>query len=97
MKYSDSTIILTTAYLAPIDFFMGVVCFNRVLIEKFESYNKQSYRNRAVICAAQGAQSLVVPILKEDKGKSLITDVRIDYTSPWLQQQIGRASCRERV
>ena len=65
---------------------MGVVSFKKLLIEKNESYNKQSYRNRTVICATQGPQALIVPVQKNEGRKKLITEVRIDYRFPWLQQ-----------
>ncbi|MCD8312898.1 MAG: WbqC family protein [Bacteroidales bacterium] len=60
---------------------------NVVYIEACENYQKQSYRNRCNFYAASGKQSLTVPIVHEGGTFSHpITEIRIDYSKPWLQQ-----------
>ncbi len=73
---------LTTAYLPPVDWFRAVTRYRRVQIEGCESFQKQSYRNRCVICTASGPQTLQLPILHA--GSRLIRDIRIDYSKNWL-------------
>src|SRR6185295_1959943 len=51
-------------------------------LENHEHFNKQSYRNRCYVLAANGVERLTVPVT-EKHGKALITDVKIDYTFRW--------------
>jgi hypothetical protein len=57
--------------------------FDRVIVEKFEHYQKQSYRNRCYINTATGVRPLIIPLVHPG-GKSLIHEVRIDYSQKWL-------------
>jgi hypothetical protein len=54
-----------------------------VFIENHENFQKQSYRNRCYIYGANGIQCLVIPVKKNHGEKTPITDVEIDYSSPW--------------
>lgn len=78
----NSSVLLTTAYLPPVDWFRTAARYGRVQIEGCESFQKQSYRNRCVICTASGPQTLQLPILHA--GSRLIRDIRIDYSKNWL-------------
>ncbi len=53
-----------------------------VFLEACESYQKQSYRNRAYILAADGVQMLQVPVVHAESMR--IDEVRVDYSTPWL-------------
>ncbi len=58
-----------------------------VYIEACENYQKQSYRNRCRFYAADGVQALSFPIIHEGGTHKLpISEVRVDYSTPWLQQ-----------
>ncbi len=58
-----------------------------VYIEACENYQKQSYRNRCRFYAADGVQSLSFPIVHEGGTHKLpISEIRIDWSTPWLQQ-----------
>ena len=58
-----------------------------IYIEACENYQKQSYRNRCHFYAADGIQSLSVPILHEgNTHKRPVSEVRIDYSKPWVMQ-----------
>lgn len=58
-----------------------------VYIEACENYQKQSYRNRCRFYAADGVQALSFPIVHEGGShKIAISDVKVDYSTPWLQQ-----------
>ena len=55
---------------------------SRVQLEACESYQKQSYRNRCLILAADGPQMLQVPVVH---GVSkTITHIMVDYSTPWI-------------
>ncbi len=58
-----------------------------IYIEACENYQKQSYRNRCRFYAADGVQDLNIPIIHEGgTHKQPISDLRIDWSKPWLQQ-----------
>ena len=58
-----------------------------VYMETCENYQKQSYRNRCRFYAADGVQALSYPIIHEGgTHKQPISEIRIDYSTPWLQQ-----------
>jgi hypothetical protein len=76
-------ILLTTAYLPPVDYFTLLVQHDIVLIEAFENYQKQSYRNRCRISGPNGVNVLSVPVDKQGKQKVLMKDLRISYHQPW--------------
>lgn len=58
-----------------------------VYIESCENFQKQSYRNRCLFYAADGVQTLSVPIVHEGgTHKHLISQLKVDYVKPWLHQ-----------
>ena len=58
-----------------------------VYIEACENYQKQSYRNRCRFYAADGVQALSYPVIHEGGTHKLpISEIRIDWSTPWLQQ-----------
>ena len=58
-----------------------------VYIEVCENYQKQSYRNRCRFYAADGVQALSFPVIHEGGTyKHPVKDIKIDYSTPWLQQ-----------
>lgn len=58
-----------------------------IYIEACENYQKQSYRNRCRFYGAEGVQTLSFPIVhKGGTHKLPITEIEVDYSTPWLQQ-----------
>ena len=58
-----------------------------VYIEACENFQKQSYRNRCKFYAADGVQALSYPVVHEGGTHKLpISEIRIDWSTPWLQQ-----------
>ncbi len=76
-------ILLSTAYLPPIEYFATILQFNSLKIEKYEHYIKQTYRNRCNILTANGLLNLSIPVNKIDGNHTLIKDIRISYLSNW--------------
>lgn len=79
----EKTIYLTTAYLPPVQFFTKLYTYDKIYIECFEHYVKQTYRNRCVILAANGPLSLTVPIVKPENIKCPIKEIRISDHGNW--------------
>jgi hypothetical protein len=82
LKHSEC--LLSTAYLAPVEYYQVMVNSRAVKIELCENYIKQSYRNRCRILAANGILSLSVPVSAPNH--TLVKDVLIDYTEDWQNQ-----------
>ena len=80
------TILLTSAYLPPISFFTAINSGGDVLVEQYDNYCKQTYRNRCVIATAGGKQTLTIPVAKSDSPKQLMKDVRISDHGEWRRQ-----------
>lgn len=80
-----STILLSTAYLPPAEYFSLIAASDIILIEKEENYLKQSYRNRCYILSSHGPQILSVPVYLGSLHKTSIKDIRIDYSKRWQQ------------
>jgi len=78
-------VLISTAYLPPLEYMSVISGAGEVLIEKEENYLKQSYRNRCYILSAHGPQILTVPVYLGSVHKTLIKDIRIDYTKRWQQ------------
>jgi len=78
-----NTVLLSSLYLAPIQYYSKLFRAERAIIETDDNYQKQSYRNRSVIAAANGAMSLSVPIEKPAGLKSKMKDVRIAEHGNW--------------
>jgi hypothetical protein len=74
---------LSTAYLAPVQYYSKLVSYNEIRIEAFENYPKQTYRNRCHIASANGVQALTVPVEKNGTPKSLTRDIRISEHGHW--------------
>ncbi len=78
----SKNIILSTAYLAPIQYFTKFVKYDKVIIEAHENFIKQTYRNRCKIYGANGELSLTIPV-KKSNPKTKIKELLIDYDTNW--------------
>ena len=79
----DKTVVLSTAYFAPIQYFCKLISYDKILIGPHEHFGKQSYRNRCQIYGANGALNLSIPTIKGGTHKTASKDIRIDYTENW--------------
>ncbi len=69
-------------YLPSLEYFCVLQQFNHIELERCENYVKQSYRNRCYLKTSQGIEMLIVPLTAKH-GKTLIKEVRIDYSQKW--------------
>jgi hypothetical protein len=77
---------LTSAYLAPVEYYSALANADTVYIEHCDYYIKQTYRNRCHIAAANGSMALSIPVEKAGKEKMLTRDVRISEHNDWQVQ-----------
>jgi len=77
---------LSLAYLAPVEYFIALAKAETLFLENCEFYEKQSYRNRCNIAAANGKMALSIPVEKSAGDKILTRDVRISVHNDWQIQ-----------
>lgn len=77
--------ILPSAYLPPISWFVNLLADEPILIEQHENYQKQTIRNRCTIDSPNGPLHLTIPIDRSTftEGKCPMRDVRISSHSDW--------------
>lgn len=73
--------LLSTTYFGPIQWYQKLYRAEHVVIEQWESFQKQTYRNRCLIATTQGIQALTVPVVRGET--SLIKDIRISDHGNW--------------
>lgn len=74
---------LSTAYWAPVTYYTAMYCHGGAVIEQYDNYIKQTYRNRCKIMAAQGVQLLTVPVEKPASPRTPMCDIRISNHGNW--------------
>ena len=77
--------LLSTAYFPNVQY-MSKFLAGKVAIEKYETYPKQTYRNRCNILSANGVLPLSVPVQKNFH--TLTKDIRIDYSEMWQRNHL---------
>ncbi|MGD9930366.1 MAG: WbqC family protein [Mangrovibacterium sp.] len=76
-------ILLSSAYLPPIQYVSKFLLHPSVWIEAHEHFIKQTFRNRTIILAANGPEALIVPVEKGRSPKQKMKDLRISYDTNW--------------
>ena len=74
------TVLLSTTYFGPVQWYQKLYRAEHVEIEQWESFQKQTYRNRCMIATTNGIQALTVPV---EHNCQLIKDVRISDHGNW--------------
>ena len=78
----------STAYFPCISYMARYIDDSAPVIEIWETYHKQTYRNRCRVMTANGVESLSVPVVKINGNHTMTKDVVISYKEHW--QQIHR-------
>ncbi|MGN0002659.1 MAG: WbqC family protein [Sphingobacterium composti] len=80
----SNSIILPACYLPPVSYF-HVIMRNEgnIVLDKYEHFPKQTYRNRTSIATANGTLNLVIPIDHGRKMHMPMKDVKINYDHEW--------------
>ena len=77
-----TTALLQTTYFGPVQWYQKLKRYDHCVIEQYDSYQKQTYRNRCVIATANGLQALTVPVEVGGK-KEEVREVRISDHNQW--------------
>ena len=74
-------VLLSTTYFGPVQWYQKLHRAEYIEIEQWESFQKQTYRNRCLIATTNGIQPLTVPI--ERNNSQLLKDIRISDHGNW--------------
>lgn len=74
-------ITLSNFYFGPVSYFITWANADKVWLEQWENFPKQTYRNRCIIQGANGRLPLIIPI--EHSGARIFKDIKICYASAW--------------
>ena len=72
------TVYLSSAYLAPVEYYTKLLAYGQVYIEQHDHYTKQTYRNRCTIAAPDGALALSI-----QARHFKMPDARYPHLRPW--------------
>lgn len=78
-----SPVILTSAYLAPVQYYTKLYAAPCVYEERHDHYVKQTYRNRTVIAGPSGPLALTIPVEHDGTTKPATCDIRISDHGNW--------------
>ncbi len=76
-------LIYPSLYNGPVNYYARLVREKEILLEQYDSYTKQTYRNRCRILSPNGMLTLSIPVKKRRGTKNHLRDIRIDYDTPW--------------
>ena len=77
---TSNKVLLSTTYFGPVQWFQKLHRAEHVMIEQWESFQKQTYRNRCLIATTNGVQALTVPV---EKSAACIKEIRISDHGNW--------------
>lgn len=78
-----SSVLLTPAYLAPVQYYTKLYAYDRIIEERCGHYVKQTYRNRCMIASPAGPQALTIPVEHTGGQKTALRDIRISDHGNW--------------
>lgn len=75
--------LFSTAYFPPVSYVVALLQSNSIVVEQYETFPKQTYRNRTVIATANGLLSLTVPVVRTNGNHTYTKDMAICYNENW--------------
>lgn len=77
------TAYLSSAYLAPVEYYSKLCLYDQIFVEQHDHYMKQTYRNRCTIAGPDGEIALSIPTVKPESLKCPMKDIRISDHGNW--------------
>ena len=76
-------VLIELHYLPCLAYFSVLHRCTEVVVEKYDHYEKQTYRNRCYIKGPHQIETLIIPVVRAG-GKMRSREVRIDYGQKWV-------------
>ena len=75
-------------YFSPISQYAAILKSDKIVFEKEDNFQKQTYRNRCYIYGANGKLSLNIPVkhIKNASGRKKTKDTLVENDFPWQSQ-----------
>ncbi len=80
---NTSYALFSTAYFPPISYVAAMLNKQVVVVEQYETFPKQTYRNRAVVATANALLPLSVPVIRTNGNHTYTKDMDICYNENW--------------
>ncbi len=81
-----SKVIFPTTYFGPISWYRCWLNDTDALIEQYETFPKQTIRNRCQIMGSNGVQTLTIPVERQHGRQIKTCDLHITYQEKWQHQ-----------
>lgn len=81
-----STLLIESQYFPNISYYKTLINHDILLIERYEHYQKVSFRNRCYIAGPNGSILLSVPLARGKNQRTLMKDVKISNEEKWQGQ-----------
>ncbi len=75
--------LFSTAYFPSISYMARFLAEDEPVVEIWETFHKQTYRNRCRVMTANGVESLSVPVIKVNGNHTMTKDMTISPIEPW--------------
>jgi hypothetical protein len=79
----ESPAVFPLFYNGPVQYFSRLIREKQVVLEQYDHYLKQTYRNRCRILGPNGVMTLSIPVKRIRGYKTLVRDIRIERDDPW--------------
>ncbi|RAJ02238.1 WbqC-like protein [Chitinophaga skermanii] len=79
----QSTLLIESQYFPNLSYYKALIEHDILEIEKYEHYQKVSFRNRCYVAGPNGMVLLSVPLTKGKNQRTVMKDVRISYEERW--------------
>lgn len=76
-------ILLSSAYLAPVQYYAHLYAADQAVEDRDEHYTKQTYRNRAYIGTPEGPLALTIPVVRSGATHTPTREIRISDHGNW--------------
>lgn len=73
----------STNYFGSIPYFQSIAPRNEIVIDVYEHYKKQTWRNRTQILESNGPMYLSVPVMRPNGSKTPVKDIIITHDTDW--------------
>jgi len=77
------TLLLSTAYMAPIEYYAHLYAAGHAVEDRGEHYVKQTFRNRCYIATPNGPQALTLPVVRTGAAHAPTRDIRLSNHGNW--------------
>lgn len=75
--------LFSSSYLPPISYLQRCILSEKIYIDPYEHFIKQTFRNRCNIYGPNGMQRLVIPVVHKNLFRTPVKDVRISNETSW--------------